>query len=123
MRPSASKWNARRPMMKFPASQLSFRQEKQPLVDIFEEEDWIMILAELPGMEEKDVHIEAAENAVTITAENTIKKYSETIRLPTAVAEGSVKFIYRNNILQARLRKIQKDLAQNCFEASSGSLR
>ena len=49
--------------------------------------------------------IKADENTATITAENTTKKYLETIKLPTCITRGTVKFTYRNNILQAKLKK------------------
>ena len=88
------------------AQPLGVIKEKQPIVDVFEEKNHLLILAQLPGMDEKDVSIEAAdENTIMIKAENAAKKYLETIKLPASVARGVVKFTYRNNILQARLKK------------------
>ena len=97
-------------------SMLSFKAEKQPLIDVFEEEDYIVVLAELPGMEKKDVKIEADENTVVIMAKNPLKTYLETVRLPTPIVSGAVKFIYKNNILQATLKKSLKVNAENCFQ-------
>ena len=98
---------------------LSFKAEKQPLIDVFEEDDYVVVLAELPGMDEKDVNIEADENTLTITAKNALKTYLETVKLPTPIVSGVVKFIYKNNILQATLKKSLKVNPESCFETSS----
>ncbi len=90
-------------------SSISFRGEKQPIVDVFEEEDSVIILAELPGIEEKDIDLQIEENFVTIIAENATKKYLEKRKLPTRITGDPVKFIYRNNILQAKLKKSVKN--------------
>ncbi len=86
---------------------LSFRVEKQPLLDVFEEDDCVVVLAELPGMEEKDVNIEADETTVTITAKNSVRTYLKKIKLPTPILSSEVEIIYRNNILQAKLKKLK----------------
>lgn len=83
-------------------------REREPLIDIFEEEDYITVLAELPGVSEKDINIKADENTLTITAENAKKKYLQVVRLPAPIKKGRVKVTYKNNILQVRLRKLRK---------------
>lgn len=85
----------------------SLIKERQPLIDIFEEKDYITVLAELPGADEKDVNIETDENTITIAAENATKKYLKTVKLPTHIKKDTTKFTYRNNILQVRLRKLR----------------
>ncbi len=100
-----SRWKVKPPSMRL-LSQPSLIREKQPIVDVFEEEDYLLILAELPGVDRKDVKVKADENTLIITAENATKKYLETIKLPTRITSDAVKFTYRNNILQAKLKKI-----------------
>lgn len=85
----------------------SLIKERQPLIDIFEEKDYITVLAELPGADEKDVNIKTDENTITIAAENATKKYLKTVRLPMCIKKGTTKFTYRNNILQVRLKKLR----------------
>jgi HSP20 family protein len=106
MKPPPSRCRAKLPALRQLAPTLSLIEEKQPIVDVFDEEDHLLILAQLPGMDEKDVKVKADNNTVTIMAENAAKKYLETIRLPSYVKKGKVKFTYRNNILQAKLKKI-----------------
>jgi HSP20 family molecular chaperone IbpA len=85
----------------------SLIKEKPPLVDIFEEGDYIIVLAELPGIDEKDVNIETGESTVTITAENETRKYLKIVRLPTRIEKGSIEFTHKNNILQVKLKKLR----------------
>jgi len=84
----------------------SLTKERQPLIDIFEEQNHLTVLAELPGVDEKDVNIKTDENTITITAQNSMKKYLKLIRLPTRIKQGTTRFTYRNNVLHVRLKKI-----------------
>jgi HSP20 family molecular chaperone IbpA len=83
----------------------SLIKQRKPLIDTFEEEDHIIVLAELPGVEKKDVNIITDERTIMITAENATKKYLKIVRLPTRIKKDITKFTYRNNILQIRLKK------------------
>ena len=49
----------------------------QPPVDIFEDKDSVVIKAELPGIEQKDIDIKIEENTLTIRGE---RKYEEDVR-------------------------------------------
>lgn len=84
----------------------SLMMERRSLVDVFEEEDHLIVLAELPSVDKKDVNIKTDESTITITAENATKKYLEVVRLPARIKRGTVKFTYKNNILQVRLKKL-----------------
>ena len=104
MKPT-SRWKVRYPSVNSLSQPLSLIREKQPLFDVFDEKNHIVILAQLPGIDEKDVKIKAEENTVTITAQNATKQFLETIKLPTCIEKDAVLFTYRNNILQAMLKK------------------
>jgi HSP20 family molecular chaperone IbpA len=84
----------------------SLIDERQLLIDVFEEEDYLTVLTELPGIDEKDLNIKADENSVTIMAENAAKKYFKIVKLPTRINKDTAKLTYRNNILQLKLKKI-----------------
>ncbi len=81
-------------------------KEKQPLVDVFEEADRIVVLAELLGVDEKDVHIKADDNTITITTEDATKRYLEIVKLPAYIKRDTARFTFRNNILQVKLEKL-----------------
>ena len=99
-------WRTKVPKSASLPDTLGVIKEKQPLVDIFEEADHIVVLAELLGVDEKDVHIRADDNTITITAENATKNYLEIVKLPMCIKRDTARFTFRNNILQMKLTKL-----------------
>lgn len=86
-------------------------EEKEPIIDVFEDGDHINIMAELPGIEENDVNLKIENNVLTISADTPAKKYSKEVKLPTSVEKDSVESKYRNGILEVKLTKA-KDLGE-----------
>ena len=81
-------------------------EEQEIPVDIFEENEHLRIVADLPGVEEKDIKIEIKEDKLTITANTSIRKYYNETILPCS-AKGQPKTIYRNGVLEIRIKKNQ----------------
>jgi len=81
--------------------------EREPLVDLFEEGHHLIVSAELPGVDEKDVNIKAEESTLTISADTATRKYIKKVPLPTPIRKDTIKSTYRNNILQVRLEKLE----------------
>jgi len=83
----------------------SIREES--IVDIFEEEDQIRVVAELPGVEENEIKLDIDDNTLTISTNISDRKYHKSIELPTPVIKETVESSYRNGILEVKLRKKQ----------------
>ncbi len=77
---------------------------REPIVDVFDEDETIKVIAEMPGIEEGDVHTEVKEDVLTLSAEGKERKYSKEILLPAAVEEEASS-TYENGILEIELRK------------------
>jgi len=86
-------------------------EEKEPIVDVFEDGDNVKVMAELPGVEEKDVNLKIENNVLTISADTPAKKYSKEVKLPTSIERHSVESKLRNGILEVTLRKA-KDVGE-----------
>jgi HSP20 family molecular chaperone IbpA len=99
-------WKATVPGSASLPNMLDVIKEKKHLVDVFEEEDNIVVLAELLGVDEKDVRIKADGSTLTITTENTAKKYLETVKLPAYIKRDTARVTFKNNILQVKLKKL-----------------
>ena len=84
-------------------------EEKESIVDVFEEKEHINIMTELPGIEEKDVNIQVEGDILTISAETLARKYYKEVKLSTSVEKGSIKSKFRNGILEITLRKAKDD--------------
>jgi len=78
---------------------------REPIVDVFDEEDHILVIAELPGVSESEIKIEAAGDILNLTASDTDKKYAKEILLPSKVKPSSLKTTYQNGILEINLEK------------------
>jgi len=78
-------------------------QETDGMLDIFDEDDHLLIITELPGVEEDDINVEVKEDILTIsTADNRYHR-----RTPLFYAVGDdIERAYKNGILEVRLEKV-----------------
>lgn len=89
----------------FPEAKLEPIEAREPLVDIVEESENVRIVAELPGVEKKDIQMKCAEDMLTISVNTPSRKYRKEIELPTAVDPDTSKATYNNGVLEVVLRK------------------
>ena len=82
---------------------------REPIVDVFEEEDCVRVMAELPGVEESEISLKVTDNALTISTGTSARKYYKEIELPTPVKEEITESSYRNGILEVKLVRTKKD--------------
>ncbi len=78
---------------------------REPMVDIFEELDHVLVVAELPGVAKEDVHLELRDDILVIVAETGEKKYRKEVLLPAAFPAEAMSRTYRNGVLQVRFQK------------------
>jgi len=84
-------------------------KEREPIVDIFEEEDHIRVTAELPDVKENEIDLKIEGNTLTISTDTPARKYHKEVELPTSVKKDSIESSYRNGILEVKIRKTKKD--------------
>ncbi|MGD1118313.1 MAG: Hsp20/alpha crystallin family protein [Dehalococcoidales bacterium] len=75
--------------------------------DIFDEGDNLVIIAELPGVDEKDIKIAVKENRLKLFARSQSRQYNREIVLPCSVKEKP-GLTYKNGILKISLEKEPK---------------
>lgn len=78
---------------------------REPMVDVFEEADCVLVVAEMPGIAEADVHVELHDDVLTISAEKRDKKYRKEVLLPRSFTPDKMKVSCQNGILQVRCAK------------------
>ena len=83
-------------------------EEREPLVDVIEDEDTVTVVAELPGVDKENIKVRATENKVIISARGPDKKYYKEVELPTKVKPETAKATYKNGVLEVRLEKVEK---------------
>ena len=80
----------------------------EPIVDVFDEGERLVVIAELPGVDEDDIHLEVKDDIIDLAAEAKDRKYSKEILLPSAVDPDSMQSTYKNGILEIGLKKKQQ---------------
>jgi len=80
---------------------------REPLSEIIDEDDEIVIVAEMPGCIKEKMKFEASETSITIKGydEEDKLKFETTIDLPCKVIIDYAKANYKNGILEVRLKK------------------
>ena len=78
---------------------------REPIVDVFDEGECLVVIAELPGVAEDDIHLEVKDDILDLSAEGKKTKYSKEILLPSSVDAESMESSYKNGILEIELRK------------------
>jgi len=81
-------------------------ETREPLADVIvdDKESTLKIVAEMPGVEKKDVKVEVVDRTVNIDAEHGDRKYHTKIPLKQKVNEDSVKATYANGILELKFK-------------------
>lgn len=72
----------------------------EPIIDVFEEKEHISVIAELPGVEEKDIETKLKGDTLEISA----GKYCKIITLPSA-ASSIIERTYKHGILQLKIER------------------
>ncbi len=83
---------------------------REPLVDtlVDDKEKIVKLVAEMPGVEKKDVKIVVDGKIVNIDAENGDKKYHAKVPIQHKVDENSVKASYKNGILEIIFKQAEE---------------
>jgi len=79
---------------------------REPFVDIFEEKDSLEVIAELPGVGEKDISYEIKDDVLIINAKSNERKYSKEMLLPCRASV--LKTAYKNGVFKLTLKKEKK---------------
>jgi HSP20 family protein len=86
-------------------------ETREPFADVIvdDKEKVLKIVAEMPGVEKKDIEIEVVGHTVNLDAENGDKKYHSKIPIKQKVDEDSVKATYSNGILEVKFKLKEED--------------
>jgi len=83
----------------------SVEDVREPLTDLFDEEQEIRILAEMPGINQGDIHLDLKDDILDIRAESGKRKYHKEVLLPALVQPGTLTSRYNNGILEIKVSK------------------
>ena len=84
------------------------KEEREPLVDIVETDGEVQVVAELPGVEKKDIKLTSTEEEMTISVDAPEHKYLKKIVFPAKVRMKEAKTQYKNGVLEVTLPKVDQ---------------
>jgi len=79
-------------------------QFREPVVDVFDEEEEIVIYVELPGIDEETLGVHLHKNAIYVEAEADRDVFEKKIPLPAEVVPEPA-YHFKNGILKIELKK------------------
>jgi len=84
---------------------------REPMVDIFDEGDFVLVVAEMPGVSDSDVKHEIKGDILILSGETGDRKYYKELLLPASIDEGKTSYSNRNGILEIKLWKAEQSKA------------
>jgi HSP20 family protein len=97
----------RRPLPESPfeISKTAMKEMREPLVDIFEEDNQLRVYVELPGVEKEDIKLNFGKDCIKVRARN----FYRTIQVPSGQADtDGVSTEYKNGVLEIKMPKAKK---------------
>jgi len=79
---------------------------REPITDVFDEIDKVMVIVEMPGVSKKDIKVELKGDILEISAESGQKKYSKEVLLETkSLKPENMASSYKNGMLEINIKK------------------
>ncbi|MGA2683153.1 MAG: Hsp20/alpha crystallin family protein [Candidatus Bathyarchaeia archaeon] len=92
-------------------------QEQKPLIDIFQENNFITVVAEITGFNKDTLKIHVKDQKITLSAKSKDRRYYKSLNLPNVVIPDIMYTKFKNGVLEIKLRKavtaINKEADQN----------
>jgi len=89
--------------------EVRLEETREPMVDVFDEKDHLLIIAELPGVSEDSIILDIKGDILTLEAGDEKRKYSKEILLPAKVDFGSKEESFKNGILEVKIKKLKRE--------------
>lgn len=83
--------------------------EREPVTDVINEKDKIVVICELPGVSKEDIKLTINETNMNIKVDTADRKYNKSLKLPASVDPKSAEATYKNGVLEVRLNKIKEN--------------
>ena len=91
--------------------------EPKPLIDIFQENNFITVVAEIAGFNKETLKIHVNDHKITLSAKSKDRRYYKSLNLPKVVIPDVMYTKFKNGVLEIKLKKaetaINKEADQN----------
>lgn len=76
---------------------------REPLVDVLEEDEHVLVLAEMPGISTQDIQLDLQDDLLTIRAARGDRKYRKEVLLPASFAREKMQVSCNNGVVEIKL--------------------
>ena len=80
-------------------------EEREPLVEVHEEDNKVTVIAELPGVDKEDIDVRVVDNKLIIKAKGKDRKYYKEVELPEDIKPETARAQYRNGVLEVTIER------------------
>lgn len=80
----------------------------EPLTDVIEDDEYVSITVEIPGVDKDDIDLDVKENTLEINVEGSERKYHKLIDLPSKVFPDTAHATYKNGVLDIILKRRER---------------
>ena len=86
------------------------KKVREPLTEVNEEGDQIIVICEMPGVTKDDIELKASRDSLTISTKSNVigRTYYKEVKLPSAINSDYARARYTNGILEVKLKKIDE---------------
>lgn len=82
------------------------QERREPLIDLFDEPDQVLLVAEMPGVSAEEVRAELQDDILTLTAGQGERSYYKEVMLPCRCDAGVISVTCNNGLVEIRTPKI-----------------
>ena len=87
-------------------------RELEPLIDVLEEKDEVIVVAEAQGFNKENLKIQIENQRLNLSAEALERRYRKSLNLPARVIPNTMRTRYKNGVLEIRLKKAVEEVAK-----------
>ncbi len=92
------------------------KEEREPLVDVLQEGNEVVVVTELPGVEKEHIKLESTDRALKIAVESAMRRYFKELELPHLVDPRTANATYKNGVLEADSPRATRNDPQELFK-------
>ena len=84
------------------------KEDREPLVDVMQEGNDVVVVTELPGVEKQQINLESTDRALKITVNSPKRRYLKEMEMPHLVDPKTARATYKNGVLEVRFHKTEE---------------
>ena len=103
-KPRIQEFNNRKQLQK----KIEVSEDPEPLVDLLEDVESIVVLAALPGVKRDAVNLRTTKNRLIVSVDTPNLEFHRELKLPARVDPKTARASYKSGVLEVKLKKLKR---------------